>query len=319
MAEDTAGVKDPAIFSEFANSLERDKIGKVLLKKSLTRFTTVQIGGPAPVLVEIQSVDEAALILKRANEFALEYRFLGGGSNVLIPDNGIESIVIKAGRGLRCFSRDGLIIEAGAAMPLMPLSRECSGAGLSGLEFAAGIPAHTGGAVRMNSGAHGGEISSVLKEVLIALPDGKTEWLAATSLKFDYRRCNLPYGSMVLSARFELKASEPASCAALLNKNLSYRKATQPLTTPSFGSVFKNPLPEYAGKLIEDCGLKGHREGDAEISALHANWIINPGRSASCNAVLSLMKQCQEAVQKRYGIMLEAEVDYWGAPGSYLF
>jgi UDP-N-acetylmuramate dehydrogenase len=188
-----------------------------------------------------------------------------------------------------------------------------SGRGLSGLEFAGGIPASMGGAARMNAGAHGGQISDVLESLTFVDVHGNVREVTPAELNFSYRRSGLPDGAIVTSVRLVLKPSEPEECIQRRNHFLSERKKAQPLSSPSAGSVFKNPAPDRtAGKLIESVALKGERRGGAMISEKHGNWIINVERRAVSGDVLELIELCKERVFSETGLRLEQEVIYWG-------
>lgn len=277
------------------------------------KLTTAAVGGEVPYLVEPASFQEAAELLKFLSEFKVKFRILGAGSNLLIPDAGVEGAVIRLGRNFRYFEplNEAGLFKVGAAMSLMSLSRELSAAGFSGLEFAGGIPATVGGAVRMNAGAHGAEISQVLESVEI-LADGEIASLKAASLQFSYRQAGIPANSLILAATIRLAAGSPDEIETKRRKFLEYRKDTQPLTTPSFGSVFKNPAPDRsAGSLIEQAGLKGRSVGGAQISPMHANWIINSKKNARCSDIAALINICKQEVQKSFGVELCEEVVYW--------
>jgi UDP-N-acetylmuramate dehydrogenase len=194
----------------------------------------------------------------------------------------------------------------------MTVSRDLSQQGLSGLEFAGGIPATFGGAIFMNAGAHGHEISEVVTEVELLMSGGERNVLSNRDLNWKYRKSNLPKDSIVLSTKIKLVLSDSEQTFKHRAECLNYRKQTQPLTLPSAGSVFKNPSSTLsAGKLIEELGLKGYRIGEAEISSLHANWIVNPRKKASFNDVHSLIKLCQNEAKKQRDIELELEQIIW--------
>ena len=272
-------------------------------------LSTVAIGGPVHALFEPQSVEELSRLVAALTALELPRLVLGLGSNVLIPDAGIPLPVIRLGRGLRFYDRPAEDeVVAGGAMPLMALSRALAESGLSGLEFAGGIPGAIGGGVRMNAGAHGGEMSDRLRAVQIVLPDGAVEWIAAAELQFAYRRAALPEGAVVAAVRLALTTSSPAAVSATLQHFLAERKARQPLASPSLGSVFVNPSKELAaGRLIEELGLKGTTRGGAVISALHGNWILNPDRSATAEDFLALVALCERRALEERGVVLHRE------------
>lgn len=283
-----------------------------------SKCTTLACGGNIKILAEPGSLEEVkALLLFLKNE-NLQYFILGAGSNLIIPDQGVKRIVIRLGRGFRYIKelsqQEGgeCLFEVGGAMALMSLSRELSEKGYSGLEFAGGIPASLGGAVRMNAGAHGEDMAGVLKNVTVATQDGIVTELSSAELEFSYRHSKLPPGSLVLSAIISLKKGDAPLIAAKRREFLDYRKATQPLTLPSFGSVFKNPSTESsAGKLIEEAGLKGFASGGAKVSEMHANWIVNEDRQASSANVIEIISIIKKKVEEKSGHKLTEEVVCW--------
>ncbi|OVE79910.1 UDP-N-acetylenolpyruvoylglucosamine reductase, partial [bacterium J17] len=212
-----------------------------------------------------------------------------------------------------------------AAAALMSLSRKFSGQGLSGLEFAAGIPASLGGAIAMNAGAHGSQISDVLDSVLVYLPKQGLEHLRAEDLNFSYRHSSLSEGALVLAAQISLEAKSKEEVSTKRAECLGYRKQTQPLSQPSSGSVFKNPTPVEidsekraqmsknvtAAELLDAVGVKGLEMGGVAFSNLHANWLVRVSESASSNDVLVLVKEAQKRVWEKYGISLEPEIVFW--------
>lgn len=280
------------------------------------KLTTFAIGGPIRLLAEPDSAEQAAAILYAADQIGNPVHFLGAGSNVLLPDVGVADLTIKAGRGLRYVLDAGAgNFEVGAAMSLMTLSRSLSQQGFAGLEFAGGIPASIGGAVRMNAGAHGGEMADILQEVQLALPGGTVCWLPAVEFCFSYRHSVVPDGAMITAARIRLRPETIETTAARRAEYLAERKKRQPLTQPSAGSVFKNPVAGgSAGYLIEQAGLRGHSIGGASVSEMHGNWIVNIGRRATAADVLGLISLCQHAVERDTGIQLEPEIVRWNSP-----
>ena len=276
------------------------------------QLTTYAIGGPL-TLIEPDSEVAVAKVLGFLTYNGLRYRILGAGSNLLINSSGIADPVIRLGRALRSVKPLGEgRYEIGGATALMALSRELSEAGMSGLEFAGGIPATVGGAVRMNAGAHGGEIVNCLESFTIASGQGELARVAPKDFSFAYRRSGIPADAIVVSAVLRLVGSTAEVVREQRAKFLADRKAHQPLTLPSAGSVFKNPNAEQtAGKLVEACGLKGLRRGGAQISEMHGNWIVNPERKASAEDVVFLMQECEKAVKEQFGVDLKREQIEW--------
>jgi UDP-N-acetylmuramate dehydrogenase len=193
----------------------------------------------------------------------------------------------------------------------MSLSRQTARDGFSGLEFAAGIPATIGGAVTMNAGAHRGEIASVLASVTLILSDGDIVKLSINDLSPHYRTMKLPSGCCVTEVEFRLVASDVTRCEEQRRKNLEYRKQTQPLQVPSAGSTFRNPPNDVAGRIIDQCGMKGERVGGAEVSRIHANWLVNPEKAASAHDVIQLIERCRNVVELKTGALLEPELVIW--------
>lgn len=280
---------------------------------SAARCTTFAIGGELLNLLEVESREGLTELLLRLSREDCAYRVLGAGSNLLVSDAGIIEPILRLGRAFRYLRRSGPSgLVVGGSYSLMALSRDAAQLGLSGLEFAGGIPASLGGAVRMNAGAHAGELAQVIQSVTVALPDGTMENLRPEQCGFAYRRSALPRGAIVIEAELKLAIGDITQISAQRAKFLSERRAAQPLTAACAGSVFKNPPGPYsAGKLIEAAGLKGRRCGGAQISPMHGNWIVNPDRQASCEDVRQLIRTAQSAVFEQTGVLLEPELIYW--------
>jgi UDP-N-acetylmuramate dehydrogenase len=276
--------------------------------------TTYAIGGPLEAFVDVPDRESLSAILAVLSKEGLPYRVLGAGSNVLISSRGLSGLTLRLGRGFRYQIKDGeKKLRVGASTSLMSLSREVSEQGLSGLEFAGGIPASLGGAVVMNAGAHGGQLADVLTSVQVVLPDGATEVLGAEDLELSYRHSKLPPGAVVTEVELSLAAGDPQKIAERRQHFLAERKLRQPLQSPSGGSVFRNPSPETsAGSLIEQAGLKGRELGGARVSELHANWIVNESRKATDEDVRGLIALCQAEVRSRFGVELRPELVVWG-------
>ena len=263
-------------------------------------FTTIKTGGEIQELHRPKNPVELVELTKRLET----YRILGFGSNLIISDEGVKEPVISyAGNELKI---EGTTVTVDAGYGLMSLARKTSELGLSGFEFAGGIPASVGGACFMNVGAHGGEIGDILTRVWF-VKDGREESLTRSELKMSYRFSGID--GVVTKAQFSLAQS--TNSKDLLAKNLAYRKATQPLSLPSFGSVFKNPEGKKAGEIIESLGLKGFSIGGAKISELHANWIVNPLKNATSYEVKELIDHVRAKVLKELSIELEPEVVMW--------
>jgi UDP-N-acetylmuramate dehydrogenase len=289
--------------------------GRVRAGEPLARHTSFRIGGPADVLVEPETRAELALVLREARAAGIRVVVLGGGSNVLVGDGGLRGVVVKLGSG---FSRvtwaataDGATVHAGAAVRLGRLARAAVARGLSGLEYAEGIPGTVGGALFMNAGAYGGEVSETVDAVEGV--DGRTGDaldLRGSELAFRYRRSSLAPGFVVTAVRFRLRR-DPLARARMAEAR-TRRTASQPHGSANAGSIFKNPPGDHAGRLIETAGLKGARAGRARISERHANFIVNEG-GARAVEVKALMDLAQRVVWERNGVWLEPEVQLVGS------
>lgn len=240
---------------------------------------------------------------------------IGFGSNSLLPDNH-SSRLLKLGKSFSGWGTNLAVrgelsehLQVGASCPLMTLSRLCTNAGLSGLEFAGGIPGSLGGAVKMNAGAHGAEISDILTSVTVySLTERSVHTYTPQDLKFGYRSSSLKCSDVVLSAKLKLSLKSATDTKKLYRANLAYRSATQPLKQKSFGSVFTNPQGQSAGELLEDCGLKGFSIGGAAFSDLHANWIVRTSSEATTADALKLIKEGKKRALEQKGVDLVPEV-----------
>jgi UDP-N-acetylmuramate dehydrogenase len=278
---------------------------------TLSRFTTIGTGGAARWLARPQSVDELREVLAWAADRELAVEPLGLGSNVLAHDDGVEALVVKLAGELAAVRADGELIIAGGGAPNAVCLHRARDAGLGGFEFASAIPGTAGGGVRMNAGAYGREWRDVLLEAVIVDAEGERT-LTPAELDLSYRHSALRPGEVVAQVRFRLEPRDPAEVKATVAELLAQRKSTQPTNKRTFGSVFKNPPGERgAGRLIEECGLKGHQIGGAVISPLHANFIENAGGATSADAV-ALMAEARRRVHERFGIVLEHEVRFLG-------
>lgn len=288
-------------------------IGKVKRNERLSQHTTMKIGGPADIFIEPSSLENIQKVMTFLKERHIPWRAIGRGSNLLVSDKGIEGIVIKLGSGLDHLTINDSTITVGGGHSLVSLSTLISKKGLSGLEFASGIPGSVGGAVYMNAGAHGSDISKILTKAHILLEDGSMEWISNDEMEFTYRTSLLQKKrpGIVLEAEFQLKKGDRTAIVSQMQKNKDYRKETQPWNFPCAGSIFRNPLPNYAGKLIEDAGLKGYQLGGAKISEMHGNFIVNAG-NATAKDVLDLIQHIKDTILHLYGIKMETEVEIIG-------
>jgi UDP-N-acetylmuramate dehydrogenase len=298
---------------ELLTNLQELNIGKIKENELLAHHTTIKIGGPADIFIEPSSIENLIKLLDFINKHKLKWRAIGRGSNLLVSDKGIEGIVIKLGKGLDHLEINGSEIRVGGGHSLVSLSTLISKKGLSGLEFASGIPGSVGGAVYMNAGAHGSDISKILKKAHILFEDGTMEWLSNEEMEFSYRTSILQNKrpGIVVEAIFQLTEGDRTTIVNQMQKNKDYRKETQPWNYPCAGSIFRNPLPNYAGKLIENAGLKGFSIGGAKISEMHGNFIVNAG-NATAEDVLALIQHVKDTIYKLYQIKMETEVEIIG-------
>jgi UDP-N-acetylmuramate dehydrogenase len=275
--------------------------------ESLARHTSFRIGGPADLLVIPDDATELAVVVAAAAAHGLSCTLLGAGSNLLVGDGGIAGVVVKLGLGFRGMDWHPSGVVAGAAVQLGKLARAAVAHGLAGVEHAEGIPGTVGGAVFMNAGAYGGDVSGAIESVDGVDAEGALRTLSGEALAFGYRRAELPPGFIVTSVRFRLTPDDPAALAVRLREIRDRRVASQPHGSANAGSIFKNPAGDHAGRLIEAAGLKGMRVGRARISERHANFIVNEGGAAAAD-VQALMAEAQRAVWEWSGVWLEPEI-----------
>ena len=280
---------------------------------SLANFTTWRIGGPAEWIAQPKSIEEIEYLINWTNKKKIPCNIIGAGSNLLINDNGIKglSLCMRNLKGIKIDKSRG-IIEVLSGEMLPTLARKAAASGLHGLEWAVGIPGTIGGAVVMNAGAQGHCISDYLQSITTLSLKGEYKIIKRKDLNFNYRYSLLQNENLiVLSARLKLESGHAEKIRELTNANLNDRLRTQPYKAQTCGSVFRNPEPLKAAKLIEEVGLKGFRFGGAEISKIHSNFIINANK-ASSTEVRELIKYIQKKVLNSYGILLETEVKQCG-------
>jgi UDP-N-acetylmuramate dehydrogenase len=287
--------------------------GEVRKNEPLNRHTTLRIGGPAEMFVAVRTFDGLARTLAAAREDEKRVRILGKGSNVLVADEGVPGfVVVLEGEFLRV-EIDGERVAAGAGASLGGVCAKAARAGLSGIEPISGIPSSLGGAVRINAGAYGGEIFDVLESVTLVSAEGELEDRPASRIEHGYRWTSLVgSGEIVCRAVLRLRSAPAEEIEARTREVTEKRRGALP-SQPNAGSIFKNPAGRFAGKLLEDCGLKGVVSGDAEISTRHANVIVNRGAARAAD-VLELMRMMRRGVLERFGIVLEPEIELLGVP-----
>ncbi len=311
---------------------------------SAKELTTFGVGGVVDSLIDVQNIDALRRILSFLSVRGLSWRVLGAGSNVVIPDQADDSVVLRLGRGFsKYFPVKGEIqteeelsllekgilneeeragLEEGAAVSLlafgatslMALSKKTAEKGLSGLEFAAGIPASLGGAVVMNAGAHGDSMEDVIQRVFLLDQEGKFKSYSKSELSFAYRRSGIEKDSIVIAALLQFRVGKEMEIKAKRSKAYEYRKLTQPLHLPSAGSVFRNPIHQSevaAAKLLEEVGVKGLTKNGVSFSEMHANWLVRILEEGSASDVSLLIDRGRELVFKRFGIELEPEIVLW--------
>jgi UDP-N-acetylmuramate dehydrogenase len=288
--------------------LEQAGIGEIRLNEPLSRHTTWKIGGPADLLIIPTSDEELEAALRLCARHGVPWSVLGRGSNTLVSDKGVRGAVIKLGQGFDDVRFDGDRVSAGASYSFIKLSVMAGKEGLTGLEYAGGIPGSVGGAVYMNAGAHGSDISRILQSASVVWEDGKLEVVGNEEMKFSYRHSILQERRGIITrAVFKLEHGDRKEIAAAMATYKDRRRRTQPLQMACAGSVFRNPPNDHAARLIEAAGLKGLREGAAEVSQLHANFIVNHG-GAKAEDVLALIRRVQQIIEQTYGISLVPEV-----------
>jgi UDP-N-acetylenolpyruvoylglucosamine reductase len=277
----------------------------------LDRWTTIGTGGPARWFARPGTEEELVEVLAWAREQGAAVAVVGLGSNLLVHDDGVDALVLRLAGDLAAAEADGDELVAGGGATNAVCLHRARAAGLGGLEFASAIPGTAGGGVRMNAGAYGRDWGDVLVEAVVADADG-VRTVPAAELDLAYRHSNLRDGQVVARVRYRLARREPAEIKAEVSELLARRKESQPTTKRTFGSVFKNPEHELgAGRMIEACGLKGHRIGGAVISPRHANFIENADGARSADA-LALMAEARRRAHERFGIVLEHEVRFLG-------
>ncbi|WP_035710083.1 UDP-N-acetylmuramate dehydrogenase [Salibacterium aidingense] len=294
---------------QLLQELQAAEIGRVVENEPLSKHTTWKIGGPADIFIEPDSIKSLEKTMAIIQPYHLPWRAIGRGSNLLVDDEGIEGIVIKLGQKMEYMERDGGRIRAGGGFSFIKLATILSKDGYSGLEFAGGIPGTVGGAVFMNAGAHGSDMSQILVKAHVLYPDGRLVWLSNEELEFSYRTSRLQKEKAICAeAVIQLKPGNKEEVVQEMKKHKNYRRETQPWNYPCAGSVFRNPLPNHAGELIEKAGLKGYRNGGAQISEQHANFIVNIDHAKAAD-VLGIINHVKNTIYDLYGVTMNTEVE----------
>ena len=282
--------------------------GTVLTEEPMSRHTSFQIGGPAEIFVQPATGDEVRQAICLAKEEQIPFFVVGNGSNLLVSDDGFRGMIVQIGRNLQEISVEDNVIYAQAGALLSRVSKTALEHGLTGMEFAAGIPGSLGGAVAMNAGAYGGEMKDILTDAEVLTPDGEIKILSLEELDLSYRHsCIFDEDYIVLSVHLQLEQGDTTVIRNRMDELARARREKQPLEYPSAGSTFKRPEGYFAGALIQDAGLKGYTVGGAQVSEKHSGFVINRG-GATAEEVLFLIKQVQKKVKSRFGVTMEPEV-----------
>ena len=284
----------------------------VLVDEPMSEHTTFKVGGPADLYVIPEDFDEVRDVLRVCDEAGVERFVLGRGSDLLVSDDGYRGVIVAVADGLVGVSVDGTEMTCQAGVDLREASEMACELGLTGLEFACGIPGSVGGACFMNAGAYGGCVADVLKCVRVVMPDGSIDVVDAADLELGYRRSRVASdGLVVLSATFDLQKGDPEKIRATMDDLTRQREEKQPLELPSAGSTFKRPEGYFAGKLIMDAGLQGFQVGGAAVSKKHAGFVVNVG-GATATDVHAVIEHVQDEVERQFGVRLQPEVRFLG-------
>ena len=284
----------------------------MLFNVPMSEYTSLMIGGTADVMAFPQDEGDLKDLLAFAETKDFPFYVVGGGTNLLVRDGGVRGIVINMSEGFKDIVwQDETKAIVGSGVKLAELLDQSKEKGLSGLEFAAGIPGTVGGAVAMNAGAYGSEMKDIVEGVELLGKKGQKLFMPKSEIQFSYRKTELPKGAVVIRAHMRFEKKSTAEIKARIKELRERRKTTAAISFPNAGSIFKNPEGMFAGKLIEEAGLKGERSGDAQVSEVHANCIVNLGR-ARAKEVLQLMALIRDRVYSRKGVVLEPEIKVVG-------
>ena len=298
--------------SGFLSFLEKAFPGQFQIHAPMAQYTTFRVGGPADILVSPNSQEEVCTLLATIQAEQVPCTILGNGSNVLVLDKGIRGVVLKLGNALNGLVIEGTRIRVEAGVLLSRLATAAADAGLTGLEFASGIPGSLGGAILMNAGAYGGEIGNLVRTVTVVDPKGQVRNLNREQMNFRYRHSVvMETGDIILSATLELAPDAPETIHERIRDLTQKRITKQPLNFPSAGSTFKRPPGYFAAALIDQAGLRGYRVGDAQVSEKHTGFVVNRGH-ATASEILQLMDDVKTRVHAMSGVWLEPEVRILG-------
>lgn len=296
----------------------RNKLEQILTKEQIkeqepmSRHTTFRVGGPASWMVVPNSCAELSQILELCRREKLPFYILGNGSNLLVGDGGYRGVMVKLGPSFQKIQVEENLLSAGAGAMLAAASKQALSSSLTGLEFAAGIPGTIGGAVVMNAGAYGSDMSQVMKQAVVLTPEGKIETVPVQELELGYRTsCIQERGYIVLEVQFRLESKDAEQIRRKMEELAQLRRSKQPLEYASAGSTFKRPKGFFAGKLIQDAGLRGKTVGDAQVSEKHCGFVINRGEASAAD-IMELCSLVKQRVQEYAGVSLELEVKTLG-------
>lgn len=294
--------------AELETIVEKDRIFE---KEPMKKHTTFRVGGPADVLIQPRK-EELPGVLELCRRQEVPFYVIGNGSNLLVGDKGIRGVVLEMSAGEEAVTVKGTVLRAAAGVMLSKAANAAAAAGLTGMEFAAGIPGTVGGAVVMNAGAYGGEMKDILVSVTVVDEHGITKEVNAGDLELGYRRSNILKNHWIVTeAVLQLNEGEETAIREKMNTLAAQRREKQPLQYPSAGSTFKRPEGYFAGKLIMDAGLRGYRRGGAQVSEKHCGFVINSGDATAAD-IRRLMEDVTAEVKRQFGVTLELEVKMLG-------
>jgi UDP-N-acetylmuramate dehydrogenase len=292
--------------------LRAEVSGEVRAREPMARHTTYRVGGPAAIFCVLDAVHDVVSALRILEEEEVDWAVVGKGSNLLVADAGYEGAVLVLGREFKRHVIEGQTLRTGSAVVLAHLVQDAFGLGLSGLEWAVGIPGTLGGALAMNAGTPEGWIGQIVDTVTLFAPGLGLTLVHGRDVVWDYRRSGLAGRGIILEATLRVAEGEPERIRAEMERNLGRRKATQPMQLPCAGSVFVNPPGDSAGRMIEACGLKGLRLGGACVSSVHANFIVNEGGATAAD-VIGLIRKVRATVKDGCGVELRPEIRFLGS------
>ncbi len=283
------------------------------LQEPMEKHTTFRVGGPADCLIELENTQQLKKIQQYLQAVEIPFLILGNGSNLLVSDSGYEGIVLQIGNRMSDVQVQGKLLTAQAGAPLAKIARVAMENGLTGLEFASGIPGTVGGGVVMNAGAYGGEMSQVVTRVTVLNKEGELLELDNATMEFGYRNSIIKHQPFIVTeVVFELQQGDAQQIKATMDELNAKRREKQPLEYPSAGSTFKRPEGYYAGELIMNAGLKGKQIGGAQVSLKHCGFVINK-ENATAAQIMQLIGEVQTAVKEKYNVDLEPEVIFVGS------